>query len=365
MTFSEFDRECMAAALQLAARGLYTTDPNPRVGCVIADGGRIVGRGWHEYAGGAHAEIAALRDADRPVRGMTAYVTLEPCSHHGRTPPCVDALLEAGLARVVVASADPNPQVNGGGLARLRAGNVDVEIGLMADEAEALNCGFYSRMRQGRPWVRVKSAISLDGRTALPSGESKWISNADSRTDVQCWRARSSAILTGIGTVLADNPAMTARVESPVLQPLRIVADSQWRTPPGSRILEGPARTLLAGDRNCDLPAPLRELGVENLPLPASEGGIDLGELLRELARREINEVQVEAGARLCGALLEARVVDELLIYQAPLLLGEGGPGPFRLGPLESMAQGTHFRLLETVRFGDDLRIRLQPKYGD
>ena len=335
MSFSDFDRECMALALRLAAKGLYTTDPNPRVGCVIADAETVVGRGWHEYAGGPHAEIAALRDADRPVHGLTAYVTLEPCSHQGRTPPCVDALLEAGLARVVIAVADPNPEVNGGGLERLRAGGVQVEVGLMADESEALNCGFFSRMRGGRPWVRVKSAISLDGRRALPYGESKWISNAESRNDVQRWRARSSAILTGIGTVLADNPRMNARVDAPALQPLRVVADSRWRTPPDSRILEHPEYTLLAGDRGREVPAPLLELGLPTLPLPAE--------------------------ARLCGALLDGGLVDELLIYQAPVLLGEGGPGPFRLGPLESMAESTHFKLLELVRFGDDLRIRLQP----
>jgi diaminohydroxyphosphoribosylaminopyrimidine deaminase/5-amino-6-(5-phosphoribosylamino)uracil reductase len=351
----------MALALRLAARGLYTTDPNPRVGCVIADGETIVGQGWHERAGGPHAEIVALRDVGRPVRGLTAYVTLEPCSHHGRTPPCVDALLEAGLARVVIAGADPNPEVNGGGLERLRAGGVQVDVGLMAEESEALNCGFFSRMRIGRPWVRVKSAISLDGRTALPSGESKWISNAESRNDVQRWRARSSAILTGIGTVLADDPRMNARVDAPVLQPLRVVADSRWRTPPDSRILEQPEHTLLAGDRGCEVPDSLLELGVKTLPLPLAGGSVDLGELLTSLARREINEVQVEAGARLCGALLDGGLVDELLIYQAPVLLGEGGPGPFLLGPLESMAESTHFNLLELVRFGDDLRIRLQP----
>jgi diaminohydroxyphosphoribosylaminopyrimidine deaminase/5-amino-6-(5-phosphoribosylamino)uracil reductase len=361
VSFSEFDRECMATALQLAVKGLYTTDPNPRVGCVIAGNDAIVGRGWHERAGGPHAEIAALRDAGRPVRGLTAYVTLEPCSHHGRTPPCVDALLEAGLARVVIASMDPNPQVNGSGMERLRAGGVRVDSGLLADEAEALNCGFFSRMRSGRPWVRVKSAISLDGRTALPSGESKWISNAESRADVQRWRARSSAILTGIGTVLTDDPRMNARIEGPVLQPLRVVADSRWRTPPDSRILEGPAPAVVAGDRSRDVPAALAGRGVEAMGLTAVAGGIDLRELLESLAGREINEVQVEAGGRLCGALLDGGLVDEVLLYQAPVLLGDGGPGPFRLGPLESMAQRTHFELLETARFGDNLRIRLRP----
>jgi len=364
----------MAEALRLARKGLYTTDPNPRVGCVIADGAQVSGRGWHAAAGGPHAEIAALQDAAlrRPgasLRGQTAYVTLEPCSHHGRTPPCADALVAAGIARVVIACADPNPRVNGGGVARLRAAGVEVQSGLMAEAAAALNCGFLMRMQAGRPWVRVKSAISLDGRTALRSGESRWISGEPSRRDVQHWRARSSAILTGIGTVLADDPRLDARLEDiveaavdgKVLQPLRVVADSRWRTPPGSRLLQDPARTLLAGDRDRPVPAALQALGARCLPLPARDGHVDLEALLRALAELEINEVQVEAGARLCGALLGAGLVDELLVYQAPVLLGDGGPGLAALGPLESMAERMHLEVLETTRFGDDLRIRLKP----
>lgn len=351
----------MAEALRLARKGLYTTDPNPRVGCVIADGAQVSGRGWHQQAGGPHAEIAALHDANRSVRGQTAYVTLEPCSHHGRTPPCVDALLEAGIARVVVAVPDPNPAVAGEGLGRLRESGVDVRTGLMANEAEALNCGFLTRMRKGRPWVRVKSAVSLDGRTALRSGESQWISGEASRRDVQHWRARSSAILTGIGTVLADDPSLLARVEGPVSQPLRVVADSRWRTPPTSRLLEDPAQTLVAGDRELPVPAALKTAGAACLPVTVGAGGVDLAELLAALAQRQINEVQVEAGARLCGSLLASGLVDEILIYQAPLLLGDGCPGPFAMGPLESMAERTHLRVLETTHFGDDLRIRLIP----
>jgi diaminohydroxyphosphoribosylaminopyrimidine deaminase/5-amino-6-(5-phosphoribosylamino)uracil reductase len=370
VTFSRFDHECMAEALRLARQGLYTTDPNPRVGCVIADGAQVSGRGWHAAAGGPHAEIAALQDAAlrRPgasLRGQTAYVTLEPCSHHGRTPPCADALVAAGIARVVIACPDPNPRVNGGGVARLRAAGVEVQSGLMAEAAAALNCGFLKRMQAGRPWVRVKSAISLDGRTALRSGESRWISGEASRRDVQHWRARSSAILTGIGTVLADDPRLDARLEgaaeSDVLQPLRVVADSRWRTPPGSRLLQDPARTLLAGDRDRPVPAALQALGARCLPLPPRSGRVDLEALLRALAELEINEVQVEAGARLCGALLGAGLVDELLVYQAPVLLGDGGPGLAALGPLESMAERMHLEVLETTRFGDDLRIRLKP----
>jgi len=359
--FSGFDHECMAEALRLARRGLYTTDPNPRVGCVIADGERVIGRGWHEAAGSPHAEIAALRDADRPVRGHTAYVTLEPCNHHGRTPPCTEALLEAGIARVVIASADPNPAVTGGGLARLRDAGLEVQSGLLEREAEELNCGFLMRMRAGRPWVRVKIAVSLDGRTALRSGESQWISGPASRRDVQRWRARSSAILTGIGTLLADDPSLEARVEVPVCQPLRVVADSRWRAPPDCRLLQDPRRTLLAGDRAAPVPAELRASGVNILEVAAAPSGIDLRALLEALAEREINEVQVEAGARLCGSLLEAGLVDELLLYQAPVLLGDGGPGPFTLGPLESMADRTHLKVLETTHIGEDLRIRLSP----
>ena len=363
MTFSRFDHECMATALRLARRGLFTTDPNPRVGCVIAAGERVVGSGWHEKAGGAHAEIAALREAGDSARGKTAYVTLEPCSFHGRTPPCVDALLEAGIKRVVVAAKDPNPRVNGNGLQTLRSAGVKVETGLMAAESEALNVGFTMRMKQGRPWVRIKSAISLDGKTALHNGASKWISNAASRRDVQRWRARSSAILTGIGTVLADDPSMDARVDQAVRQPLRVVADSRWRTPPGSRIMAGPGATLIAGDFSVPIPGALASSEAQCLRLPASSGALDLVALMKTLAEMEINEVQVEAGARLCGALLKEQLVDELLIYQAPLLLGEGGPGPFALGPLESMTESTHLELLETSHFGDDLRIRLQPKF--
>jgi diaminohydroxyphosphoribosylaminopyrimidine deaminase/5-amino-6-(5-phosphoribosylamino)uracil reductase len=362
VTFSRFDHECMAMALRLARKGLFTTDPNPRVGCVIAGPEAVAGVGWHEKAGGPHAEIAALRDAGGTAQGMTAYITLEPCNHHGRTPPCTEALLEAGIARVVIASRDPNPRVNGGGVQQLQAAGVQVETGLMSQEAEALNAGFMSRMRIGRPWVRVKSAISLDGRSALENGESKWISSEASRKDVQCWRARSSAILTGIGTVLADNPSMDARVEGAVKQPLKVIVDSHWRTPPVSKVLAGPGEVLIAGDESIPVPGDLVSSKVNCLPLPAKNGRLDLHQLLGTLGEMEINEVQVEAGARLCGALLEAGLVDEILIYQAPILLGEGGPGPFAFGPLESMQQRTHLQVLETVRFNQDLRIRLQIK---
>jgi diaminohydroxyphosphoribosylaminopyrimidine deaminase/5-amino-6-(5-phosphoribosylamino)uracil reductase len=365
VSFSKFDHECMATALQLARKGLFTTDPNPRVGCVIADRDSIAGKGWHEEAGGAHAEIMALRDAGGDARGKTAYVTLEPCSHHGRTPPCSDALVEAGVKRVVIASQDPNPSVNGAGLSQLRAAGIDVETGLMANEAEALNCGFMMRMRVGRPWVRVKSAISLDGRIALQNGESKWISSEASRRDVQQWRARSSAIMTGIGTVLADDPSMDARVSVDVQQPLKVVVDSRWRTPLNSRILAQPERVVIAGDASIPVPGELAGSGAHCLRIESVDGAISLETLLADLAGLEVNEVQVEAGSRLCGSLLRARLVDEMLIYQAPLLLGDGGAGPFALGPLESMADRTHLTLLESVHFGDDLRLRFQPQVRD
>ncbi|MBT8048794.1 MAG: bifunctional diaminohydroxyphosphoribosylaminopyrimidine deaminase/5-amino-6-(5-phosphoribosylamino)uracil reductase RibD [Xanthomonadales bacterium] len=353
----------MAAALRLARKGLYTTDPNPRVGCVLAHDERVIGNGWHRRAGGAHAEIAAMRDADSSVAGSTVYVTLEPCSIHGRTPPCAKALIEARVARVIVAAQDPNPAVNGGGMKYLRDAGVTVESGLMAEEAETLNVGFSSRMKSGRPWIRVKTAISLDGRTALRTGESQWISGEASRADVQRWRARSSAILTGIGTVLADNPSMNARVDQPVVQPLRVVVDRQWRTPPDSRIVAGQGDVLIAGDRSISVPAALTSSKAECLGLPAKDGRVNLRALFNALAEREVNEVQVEAGSRLCGSLYNERLVDEILIYQAPVLLGDGGPGPFALGPLESMADRAHFKVLEVSHLGNDLRYRLQPEF--
>jgi len=369
VSFSRFDHQCMATALKLATKGLFSPHPNPRVGCVIARGQNILGRGWHEFAGGPHAEIAALQDAREDVKGSTAYITLEPCSHHGRTPPCTEALLSAGLSRIVVASADPNPQVNGQGLKKLRDAGLTVEAGLMTDEAEALNTGFFKRMRVGRPWVRVKTAISLDGRTALGNGDSKWISSEVSRHDVQKWRARSSAILTGIGTVLADNPAMTVRLDNdqpgqegqtPCRQPLRIIVDSRWRTPASSRILADATTAIIAGTRDVAVPPELEATGAQCISLPAISGRTDLVSLLSRLAEMELNEIQVEAGACLCGALLKDSLVDELLIYQAPHLLGEGGPGPFTFGPLESMDERTHLKLLETRRLGNDWRLRLE-----
>ncbi len=363
MTFSKFDHECMALALALAARGMKSTRPNPRVGCVLAREGRVLASGWHVSAGSAHAEVVALESAGRDAQGATAYVTLEPCSHHGRTPPCTDALLAAGVSRVVCAMEDPDIRVSGTGRRRLQEAGVQVDCGLMATAAEELNAGFLMRMRSGRPWVRIKLASSLDGRTALANGVSQWISSEASRADVQQWRARSCAILTGIGTVLADDPALIARVKEPVLQPLRVVVDTKWRTPAHSRVVLGPGAALIAGSQGRAVPAALEASGAECLHLMEVDGRIDLHALLRALAVRELNEVQVEAGANLCGALLKAALVDEIVLYQAPVLLGEGGAGLFQLGVLESMDERVHLQVMETCHFGVDMRMRMRPVF--
>jgi len=363
MDFSRYDHECMALALRLAGKGLYTTHPNPRVGCVIADSDRILGSGWHRAAGEAHAEIAALQNAGPAVAGATAYVTLEPCSHQGRTAACTDALLEAGIARVVGAVADPFPEVDGKGFECLREAGIRVDVGLMERQARELNAGFFSRMERGRPWLRVKSAQSLDGRTALASGESQWITSEPSRRDVQRWRARSDAILTGVGTVRADNPRMTVWDIELKHQPLRVIADSSFRIDPGSRILDPADTALVVGCTPGPRSEALEAAGVECLVVDDDGSGrVSLPALLHTLADRMINEVQVEAGAMLCGALLESNLVDEILIYQAPCLLGLEAPPAFAVGPLESMAERVHLEVREIVRTGPDWRIRLHPR---
>ena len=363
MSFSAFDHACMAEALRLAARGLESCRPNPRVGCVIARDEAIIGRGWHERAGEAHAEVMALADALKSARGSTAYVTLEPCSHDGRTGPCTEALIDAGVGEVVVAARDPNPLVNGGGLERLRAAGLRVREGLMEASASALNAGFFSRMNRRRPWVRVKLAHSLDGRTALGNGQSQWISSEASRADVQRWRARSCAILTGSGTLLADDPSLNVRLKG-VPQPLRVIADSQWQTPPGAKTLGLPGQVIIAGRTDMHVPAELSETSAELLRLPGTKHGVDLGALMSELARREINEVHVEAGANLCGSLLQAQLVDELLLYAAPCLLGSGARGMFAMGEIQDMAERVELEWLAADRIGPDLRLRLRPVYG-
>jgi diaminohydroxyphosphoribosylaminopyrimidine deaminase/5-amino-6-(5-phosphoribosylamino)uracil reductase len=330
-------------ALQLAEQAVGLTDPNPRVGCVLlAADGRRLGEGHTQAAGQAHAEVMALRDAaaqGHDVRGATAVVTLEPCSHHGRTPPCCDALIQAGVARVVVAIEDPNPQVAGQGIARLRAAGIEVQPGdaASAEASRELNIGFFSRMQRGRPFVRLKSAISLDGRTALPDGRSQWITGEAARTDGHAWRKRAGAMLTGIGTVLADDPRLDVRLVPTAKQPLRLVLDPQGRLPPGARVLQPPGDARAIGPGRAHLPT-----------------------LLAELGQQGINELHVEAGPTLSGAFLDAGLVDELLVYQAPMLIGEGRPLA-ALSPLAQLGDVRRWRLVEATPVGPDLRLRLRP----
>lgn len=354
----------MATALQLARHGLNSTHPNPRVGCVIAIDGQIVGTGWHERAGDCHAEINALADAGSKAKGGTAYITLEPCNHSGKTPPCVDALIQAKVSRVVFAIEDPNPEVCGTGSRRLEQAGIEVQSGLMIDEAEDLNAGFLKRMRHGQPSVRIKLAQSMDGCIALANGSSQWISGAEARSDVQNWRARSDAILTGIGTILADDPSLNVRIGNASRQPLRVIADSRWRTPPDARILSIDGQVLIAGSHEREIPGALVESGAELLKLPSVNEQVDLQCLLQELGRREINELQVEAGAALCGALLEQALVDEILIYQAPHLMGGEAIGPFATPRLDKMDDRVHLKWLDARRIGNDLRLRFKPEYN-
>jgi diaminohydroxyphosphoribosylaminopyrimidine deaminase/5-amino-6-(5-phosphoribosylamino)uracil reductase len=358
------DYRYMARALGLARRGLYGADPNPRVGCVLVRDGTIVGEGWHEYAGEAHAEILALEAAGERARGATAYVTLEPCCHYGRTPPCTDALLSAGIARLAAAMSDPNPQVAGKGFAILRGAGVTVECGLLEAEARALNPGFIQRMTEGRPFVRLKLAMSLDGRTALASGESWWLTGEAARQDVQRLRARSSAILTGVGTVLADDPGLNVRLLGAIRQPLRVILDTELRMSPTARTLSLPGLVLIfTAVVDPAAQAPLRAAGAEIVVSPrADTGGLDLGAVMAELPRRECNELQVECGSTLAGALLQARLVDELVIYLAPLLLGDKARGLFALPELTRMSGRTELEIVETRAVGRDWRLILRPR---
>jgi len=349
----------MARALRLAARGLNTTTPNPRVGCVLVRDGTIVGEGWHEQAGGPHAEVAALAKVDAGgTAGATAYVTLEPCSHHGRTPPCADALIAAGVARIVAAMQDPNPLVAGRGLEKLRSAGIAVEHGLLEAEARELNIGFVSRMTRGRPWVRLKVAASLDGKTALANGKSQWITGPDARRDVHVWRARSCAMLTGIGTVRDDDPRLTARDAETTRQPLRVVVDSRLEIPEHAAILEGGNCLIACATDNPDKTARLAARGIDVVVLPNARSKVDLPALLAELGRRGINEVMVEAGLRLNGSLLRENCVDELLIYQAPMLLGDAARGMFDLGELTDLAAAKRLSIIERRAVGADFLIR-------
>lgn len=362
--FSDDDRRHMARALALAERGLYTTTPNPRVGCVVVKDGEVIGEGWHARAGEAHAEVAALADAHttgHDANGATLYVTLEPCDRHGRTPPCVDSLLAAGIARVVAAMQDPNP-AQAGGAARLRAAGVRVDVGLCEAEASAQNVGFVSRMTRGRPWVRTKLAASVDGRTALTSGESRWITGAPARADGHAWRARACAIVTGVGTVLHDDPQLTVRDVATARQPLRVIVDRHADTPAKARVLDGGnALIVTAGTRNEAWPP-----GTQWLPMPDGEARVDLVALLHALADRGVNEVHVEAGAKLNGALLHAGLIDELLLYVAPAVIGDPARGMFELAtPLASLGKRVNVEWTSIDRIGDDLRIVARIRVGN
>lgn len=366
--FSDFDRSAMQRALTLAAHGLHSTDPNPRVGCVIARGERIVGEGWHERPGEVHAEVAALRAAGPQAAGATVYVTLEPCSHQGRTAPCTLALTAARVARVVYAIADPNPLVNGRGAEALRAAGMTVESGLLEPEARELNAGFVKRMQQGRPFVRIKLAMSLDGRTALADGASQWISGEAARADVQAWRARSSAVLTGVGTVLADDPRLDVRLPAAAgserRQPLRVVLDGRLRTPPAARLFGSGGEVLvLTALESLDegRAAALSAAGARVETLPASGGRLELPAVLDRLGELEANEVLVEAGATLAGEWLRQRLADEVLLYVAPKMLGMGARGLVELPPLRELKDALTFTLIESQPVGEDLRLRLRP----
>jgi len=352
--FSAFDHAMMRRALELAAKGLYTTTPNPRVGCVLAKEETIVGEGWHEKAGAPHAEVIALERAGTRADGATAYVNLEPCGHHGRTPPCADALISKKIARVVAAMRDPNPAARGGG-ERLAAAGIRFEHGLMEDEANELNIGFVSRVTRGRPWVRLKLAATLDGRTALADGRSQWITGPEARRDGHRWRARACAVLTGIGTVKADNPRLTVReVETP-RQPLRVVVDSRLEIAAEARILEGGNVLVFSAAKGKSLK------GAENIVLPNPQGKVDLPKMLEELARRGVNELHVEAGFRLNGSLTREGCVDEFLLHLNPSFLGDAAQGMLDLPPLASLDDRIKLRIVSLERLGEDLRILARP----
>ena len=364
-TLSEQDQHRLRDALSLAESVIGLTEPNPRVGCVIGlEDGTVLGHGATQQQGGPHAEVMALRDAaasGRSVAGATAWVTLEPCAHHGRTPPCCDALVAAGLARVVVAAADPFAQVNGAGIARLRAAGIRVDMadGAIAEAARDINVGFFSRVQRGRPWVRLKVAASLDGTTALPNGASQWITSESARRDGHAWRRRAGAVLTGIGTALADNPRLDVRLVDTPRQPLRVLLDSQFRLPTSASLLQPPGQLLIVGAQAPGAASQvLSDAGAELLHLPDETGQqVDLKALLPALAARGVNELHVEAGSRLNGALLAAGLVDEVLLYLAPMLLGPGRPMA-QWGPLQALSEQVALDIQDCTPIGPDLRIR-------
>ena len=357
MSFSAVDHGMMARALQLAERGLWTTSPNPRVGCVLVRDGEIVGEGWHEKAGEPHAEVHALRAAGDKARGATAYVTLEPCSHHGRTPPCAEALIAAGVSRAVAAMSDPNPLVSGKGLALLQDAGIATASGLLENEARELNIGFVSRMTRGRPWLRLKAAASLDGKTALNNGISQWITGPDARRDGHAWRARACAILTGIGTVRDDDPSLTVRDVVTTRQPLRVVVDSRLEIAPTARILQGEPVLIVGAVENAEKMALLRSTGNFVEILNNGAGKVDLKALLELLAQRGINEVHAEAGFKLNGSLLREGLVDELLLYLAPCLIGHDASGLFNLPELTTLDGKQRLKIRDLRQLGEDIRL--------
>jgi len=365
---AEEDLRFMARAIQLARCGLYTTAPNPRVGCLLVKAGRVVGEGFHYQTGGPHAERAALAKAGEQAEGATAYITLEPCCHHGRTPPCSDALINAGVTRVVIAMLDPNPKVSGQGLAQLQSAGIETESGVLQTEVESLNPGFIKRMTNNLPFVRCKLAMSLDGRTAMADGESKWITSNAARTDVQQLRAKSAAIITGIKTVLNDNPSMNVRLstdslqgviaDQDIIQPLRVIMDSNLRTPPTAKLLTLPGETIIAyANGSPTAISALEDAGATLCHLPGPSGQVEPKKVLRYLAKREINEVLIEAGPTLAGRFLSAGLIDELIIYMAFHLMGDGGRGLFNLPGLKQMSQRINLEVSDMRRLGPDLRI--------
>ena len=361
LPFTTTDHVLMARALRLAERGAYTTRPNPMVGCVLAHGEEVVGEGWHQRKGGPHAEVFALQAAGERAKGATAYVTLEPCAHTGSTGPCADALIAAGVARVVAAMRDPFPQVDGAGFEKLRAAGIAVESGLMEAQARELNNGFIARMERGWPWLRVKLATTLDGRTATASGDSKWITGDASRRDVHRWRARCGALLTGAGTVLADDPHLTVRVDegTAFVPPLRVVLDPGLATVARGHVREGDAPTLYLHAPDAKPP---RDMGAEHVAVPVRGGRFDLAAVLRLLGERGVNEAQVEAGATLAGAFLADGLVDELLLYVAPVMLGERARPLFEGLHIDAMTERLRMRTVESRRIGDDVRVLLRPE---
>ena len=361
MTFSATDHRAMARALRLAARGLETTTPNPRVGCVLMRDGEVVGEGWHRRAGEAHAEIDALNAAGDAARGATAYVTLEPCAHHGRTPPCAEALIRAGITRVVAAMEDPNPLVAGRGLAMLREAGIAASSGLMAGEAHELNIGFISRMTRGRPWLRLNAASTLDGKTALNNGVSQWITGDAARRDGHRWRARACAVLTGIGTVRGDDPQLNVRAVPCERQPQRVLVDARLDVPLSAKLLKDGQCLVAAAVADEGKIAALAERGVEVVVLPDAAGKVDLPALMLELGRRGFNEVHAEAGFKLNGSLLREGCVDELLLYMAPMLVGDSAQGLFNLPELAALDKAVRLDLRDVRRIGGDLRVIARP----